>query len=263
MKMYVEKTITKEIMMFNNKIINNLSQLKLNGFISALEHQLANEQYEDKSFLQRLDELVLEQISVTSNLRIDRLLKQSNIRWKHASISGIDYQVQTSLKQSIIEELAELEWLKNQRHLIITGPTGTGKTYLASAFGMQAIMSSIPVILCRFNDLILKFSAAENDKRCATFKRKVERVPLLIIDDWGTAPLSVIERHLLFELIEKRDQNSSLIITSQFPVGEWYDGFGDPTVADSTLDRIVHSAHKINMKGESFRRLMGIKGGVK
>jgi len=263
MKMCVEKTITKEIMMLNNKIINNLSQLKLNGFISAFEHQLANEQYEDKSFLQRLDELVLEQIAVTSNSRIDRLLKQSNIRWKHASISGLDYQVQSSLKQPMIEELAELEWLNNQRHLIITGPTGTGKTYLASAFGIQAIMNSIPVSFCRFNDLILKLCAAKNDKRCATFKKKVERVPLLIIDDWAVAPLSRIEHLLLNELIEKRDQSSSLIITSQFPVSEWYNGFDEAYLADSTLDRIVHTGHKINMKGESFRKLMGINGGVK
>jgi DNA replication protein DnaC len=250
-------------MMLKKKILSNLSKLKLNGIAYALESQLANNKYENMSFLQRLDELVLEQLTVTSNTRIERLLKQSNIRWKHASLSDIDYQLQTSLKQSLIEELAELEWLENHRHMIITGPTGTGKTYLASAFGLQAIMKSVPVILCRFSDLVLKLTAAENDKRLVPFKKKVERVPLLIIDDWGTAPLSVTERHTLFELIEKRDQNSSLLITSQFPISQWHDAFGDATIADSTLDRIVHSAHRINMKGESFRKIQGINGDVK
>jgi DNA replication protein DnaC len=250
-------------MMLKNKITTNLTRLKLNGMADALKQQLADENYENKSFLQRLDELLMEQLTVAANARTSRLLKQSNIRWKQASFGDVDYKIQTSLKRPVIEELAELNWIESHRHIIITGPTGTGKTYLASAFANQAIMKSIPALLCRFSDLVLKLSVAEADKRAALFKVKVEKIPLLIVDDWGTAPLSVTERHSLFELIEKRDQNSSLLITSQFPIGEWHDAFGDATIADSTLDRIVHSAHKISLKGESFRKLIGIQGGIK
>ena len=250
-------------MMLKRKIVSNLSELKLHGMVDALKQQLGSDNYENKSFLQRLDELVTEQINVTTNARVARLIKQSNIRWPAASIGGIDYKLQPSLKPALVNELAELEWLKNKRHIIITGPTGTGKTTLACAFGNAAIMKGIPVIHCRFSELILKLSAAEEDKRAAIFKRKVEKVPLLIIDDWGTTPLKVVERHALFELIEKRDQNSSLLITSQCPIVEWHDAFGDATVADSTLDRIVHSAHKIVMNGESIRKLLGLRGGAK
>jgi len=198
---------------------------------------------------------------VTHNTKITRLLKQSNIRWKHASLGDIDYVVQKGLKKSFIAELEEMEWLKNHRHIIITGPAGVGKTFVASAFGLQAIMQHTSVVSCRFSDLLLKLVAAESDKRHASFKKKIEKIPLLIIDDWGIATLTATERHLLFELIEKRDQNSSLIITSQFPISEWHDAFGDATVADSTLDRIVHSAHKLNMPGESYRKLLGLNGG--
>jgi DNA replication protein DnaC len=263
MKIFVAKTILEKVMNLREKVTKDLEFLKQYGMSDALDQQFESDKYEEMSFMQRLSPIVTEQVTLTCNTKITRLLKQSNIRWKHASLGDIDYVVQKGLKKSVIADLGEMEWLKNHRHIIITGPAGVGKTYVASAFGMQAIMQYTSVISCRFGDLLLKLVAAESDKRHASFKNKIEKIPLLIIDDWRTAPLSITERHLLFELIEKRDQNSSLIITSQFPIGEWYDGFGDPTVADSTLDRIVHCAHKINMKGESFRRLMGIKGGVK
>jgi DNA replication protein DnaC len=250
-------------MILKNKITSNLTELKLHGMVSALKHQLSNDNYEEKGFLQRLDEIVVEQLNVTSNVRIARLMKQASIRFPSASIGGIDYTVMPSLKPALVEELAQLEWLKNHRHIIITGPTGTGKTTLASALANTVITHGIAAFHCRFKTLILNLAAAERDRRAAIFKRKVEKVPLLIIDDWGTAPLSVTERHSLFELIEKRDQNSSLLITSQFAVVEWHDAFGDATVADSTLDRIVHSAHKIALKGESIRKLLGLKGGSK
>ncbi|RUO45615.1 IS21-like element helper ATPase IstB [Idiomarina aquatica] len=250
-------------MMLKNKITSNLSELKLHGMVSALKQQFSNDNYEDKGFLQRLDELVVEQLNVTSNARTARMMKQAAIRFPAASIGDINYSLMPSLKPAVVKELAELEWLKNHRHIIITGPTGTGKTSLASAFGNAVISSGIPAIHCRFKTLILNLAAADTDKRAATFRRRVEKAPLLIIDDWGTAPLSVTERHSLFELIEKRDQNSSLLITSQFAIVEWHDAFGDATVADSTLDRIVHSAHKIVLKGESIRKLLGLRGSAK
>ena len=263
MKMCVVKLILETIMTLKEQISEILTQQKLYGMKDELERQCSSEGYENMSFLERLLILAQEQLMLTSNAHIARLLKRSNIRWKHASLSDIDYKIQKSLKAAVIKELAELEWLNNNRHIIITGATGLGKTYLASAFANEAIMESVEAFQCRFSELIIKLSADKSEKGVTTFLNKVKKVPLLVIDDWGIAPLTVIERHALFELIEQRDQKGSLIITSQYPVGDWYDAFGDETIADSTLDRIVHSAHKINMKGESFRKLMGIQGGLK
>lgn len=263
MKMFVVKITLEAIMTLKKQISEILLKLKLNGMNAELERQCSNDKYEDMSFLERLHGLALEELTLTSNSHIARLLKRSNIRWKHASLSEIDYKIQTSLKSAVIKELAELEWLNNHRHIIITGATGLGKTYLASAFSNEVIMQSVEAFQCRFSELIIKLSADKSEKGVTTFLNKVKKVPLLVIDDWGIAPLTVTERHALFELIEQRDQKGSLIITSQYPVGDWYDAFGDETIADSTLDRIVHSAHKINMKGESFRKLMGIQGGLK
>lgn len=238
-------------------------KLKLNGMNNEFERQCGNVECEDMSFPERVHGLALEELTVTSNANIARLLKRSNIRWKHASLADIDYKIQKSLKAAVIKELAALEWLKDKQHIVITGATGLGKTYLASAFANAAIMKSVEVYQCRFSELIIKLSADKSERGITTFVNKVKNVHLLVIDDWGIAPLSVTERHALFELIEKRDQKGSLMITSQYPVVDWYDAFGDETVADSTLDRVVHSAHKINMKGESFRKLLGIRGGLK
>jgi len=261
MKIFVAKTILEKIMNLREQVTKDLELLKLYGMRDAFNQQFEDDQNEDMSFTQRFAPIVTEEVTVTSNTTIARLLKQSNIRWKHASLGDIDYVVQKGLKKSVITELGEMEWLKEHRHIIITGKAGVGKTFVASAFGMQAIMHSTRVMFCRFSDLLLKLAAAESDKRHATFKKKIEKIPLLIIDDWGVAILTATERHLLFEFIEKRDQKSSLIITSQFRISEWHDAFGDATVADSTLDRIVHSAHKFNMPGESYRKLLGLNGG--
>ncbi|MCG9770906.1 IS21-like element helper ATPase IstB [Pseudoalteromonas piscicida] len=250
-------------MTLKEQIYDILTKLKLYGMRDELDRQCSDDEYENMSFLQRTLNLAKEELTLASNTHIARLLKRSNIRWKHASLADIDYKIQKSLKPAVIKELGELEWLNNNRHLIITGATGLGKTYLASAFANAAIMQSVEAFQCRFSELIVKLSADKSEKGVTTFLNKVKKVPLLIIDDWGIAPLTVTERHALFELIELRDQKGSLIITSQYNVGDWYDAFGDETIADSTLDRIVHSAHKINMKGESFRKLMGIKGGLK
>lgn len=250
-------------MTLKEQIHDILTKLKLYGMRDELDRQCSDDEYENMSFLQRTLNLAQEELTLASNTHIARLLKRSNIRWKHASLADIDYKIQKSLKPAVIKELSELEWLNNNRHLIITGATGLGKTYLASAFANAAIMQSVEAFQCRFSELIVKVSADKSEKGVTTFLNKVKKVPLLIIDDWGIAPLTVTERHALFELIELRDQKGSLIITSQYTVGDWYDAFGDETIADSTLDRIVHSAHKINMKGESFRKLMGIKGGLK
>jgi DNA replication protein DnaC len=179
-------------------------------------------------------------------------------------VSTIDYQLHPGLEPAKMEALAELHWLQNNQHVVFTGPTGNGKTYLACALANQAIMAGLSVRFFRYNELLLQLAAAEKEEKFTLFCKRLCRIKVLIIDDWGVAKLSATQRHLLFELIEMRDRNSSLIITSQYPIASWHEAFGDPTIADSVLDRIVHNAHQIDRnQGGSIRKKLGVKGGAK
>jgi DNA replication protein DnaC len=259
-KIYVENRITEVNMMLKQQVESNLKELKLDGVLTALNRQLSSSDYENESFLSRVDDLISEQHTEATNKRVAVLQRQAKLRWEHASLSQIDYKLQPSLKQEMINELAQLDWVKNHRHIILSGPAGAGKTYLACALGQEAIMQKIPVLFCRHNELLLKLVAAEKEGKFEQFRKKLNKFHVLIIDDWGVSPLNAAQRHLLFELVESRDQNSSLLITSQYDIENWHDAFQDPTVADSVLDRIVHNAYIINQNEDSLRKAFGIKG---
>jgi DNA replication protein DnaC len=249
------------VMKLREKVVATLTELKYTGIHGALLQQLSSADFEDMSFLARLDDLLEHEVNVCQNKRISYLQKQAKLRWPNASIEGIKYELHPSLKPAKIKELAELVWVVNGHHVVITGATGTGKTYIACALALQAIMNAIPVLYFRFNELILNLVAADKNEKLTAFRRKLIKAPVLVVDDWGISPLSPIERHLLFELIESRDKKGSMIITSQYPIKSWHDAFQDPTLADATLDRIVHQTHEIVLKGESIRKVMGIKEG--
>jgi DNA replication protein DnaC len=247
------------IMKLKEKVVAALQDLKYTGIQEGLLQQLASTDFEDMSFLARLDDLLVHEVNAWQNKRISYLQKQAKLRWPNASLEDIKYELHPSLKPTKIKELAELVWVLNGHHVVITGATGTGKTYIACALALQAIMNVIPVLYFRFNELILNLVAADKNEKLTAFRRRLIKAPVLVIDDWGISPLSPVERHLLFELIESRDKKGSMIITSQYPVKSWYEAFQDPTIADATLDRIVHQTHEIVLKGESIRKVMGMK----
>lgn len=256
--MYVESHILEAIMMLKEKVLACLMDLKLKGVSEALIAQLASTDYDDMDFLSRIDDLFVHESLYCKNRKLANLQKLAKLRWPNASVSGIDYALHPSLKHAKIKELAQLNWVTNAHHIVITGATGTGKTYIACALAKQAITEAIPVLYFRFSELILNLIIASKQDKMKLLRRKLLKTPLIIIDDWGISPLSSVERHLLFELIEGRDKNGSMIITSQYPIKAWYDAFQDPTIADATLDRIVHQTHEITLKGESIRKAMGM-----
>jgi DNA replication protein DnaC len=251
------------IMKTKQAVEHKLKELKLNGVLAQLFEQENNITCSELPFLERLNHLLDNQVVENDNKRIALLRRQAALRWADARISDTRYDIQTGLKESVTQQLIQFNWIRDCRHLIITGKTGCGKTRYGCAIANAAIKQKISVGFYRFSELIALLVMADDAGKLVKIRNKLKRFKLLFIDDWGISPLNVEQRHLLFELIEFRDQKGSLIITSQYPVGDWYGAFGDETIADSTLDRIVHSAHKISMKGESFRKLMGIKGGLK
>ena len=247
-------------MIIRQRVEMKLKQLKLTAISIGLDKQLATDSFEEMSFLERFDDLLEQQVLCNRNKRINTLQRQANLRWPHARLSDVDFTLQKGLKKQVITNLAELSWLEEGRHVTATGATGTGKTHLACAFANEAILQGIPVKFYKFQDLLTELIAADHENLLAKFRKRLSRFKLLVIDDWGISMLSPAQRHMLYDLVESRDKDCSMIITSQYPVSDWYDAFGDETIAESVLDRIVHSAYQLNFTGVSMRKVRGLKG---
>ena len=171
-----------------------------------------------------------------------------------ACIEDVDYRAARGLDRALFRKLATCEWIRMRRNLIIAGPCGVGKSWLACALGNIACKEGFSVLYHRIPRLFAALALARGDGRYARLLRVLGRVQLLILDDWGLEPLDAAARHDLLEILEERYGRRSTIITSQIPVDKWHALIGDPTYADAILDRIVHNAHRINLTGHSLRR---------
>lgn len=256
--MYEAAITLKGADMNTKTIVSMCNKLKLTGVAQAFEQQTKNAEYIDMAFDKRLLELLNAQLCFTQDKRQKSLLRQAKLRFPNAYVDDIEYELYPGLKPATVNQLAKCDWIKNHQHVLLIGPTGKGKTTLACALANEAVKQQVPTLFYRMANLLLELVAAKKENTLDKLARKINRVPLLILDDWGNALMNSEERHLFFELVEARDHNGSLIITSQYPVSTWHESFQDATIADSVLDRIVHKGHKIELKGESIRKLMGI-----
>ncbi|WP_111979296.1 IS21-like element helper ATPase IstB [Algibacillus agarilyticus] len=237
-----------------NTLSNQLTTLKLSGVKAALLQQKEQSNlYMEQSFEERLSLLLDYEITGREQRRIERLTRQAKFRIK-ANLQELEYQAERGLSQDKIRSLAQGEWLTQQHNLLITGATGCGKTYLSCALGHHYCQQEHSVYYFRLKELLEKLFMAQADGSYRKLINKLKSCDLLILDDWGLEPLNAQQRSDLLEIIDARYDFKSTMITSQLPVTSWYEMIGESTHADAILDRLVHSAIKIELKGESMRK---------
>lgn len=187
--------------------------------------------------------------------RRDRLLRAARLKISTACVEDIDYRSVRGLNRKLVMDINACKWVDNHINVILTGETGTGKTWLACAWAMQCVRKGIPVLYYRLSRLLEDTEIARGDGSLPKLRSKIDKAPVLVLDDWGVTPLPARGRQDLLDIIEDRNGAGSVIITSQLPVAKWHDFIGEPTIADAILDRVVHNAHTIALKGESMRKL--------
>lgn len=245
--------------MMNPMTLNRLHELGLAGMARALELQLQQTDMQRLSFEERLGILLDAEHSVRNTHRIERCLKAAKLRYGRASLEDIEYQAGRKLDRSLIMSLADCGWIERRQNLIITGATGTGKSWLACAFAVQACRLGKAVFYTTSTQLFESLTLAQADGSLPRLRRQLIRKELLVIDDLGLGGFNPVLGPTLLEIVDLQSNHGALLLTSQFPTDNWYAQFGDPTVADAILDRIVHRAHHLKLQGESMRKVRSKK----
>jgi DNA replication protein DnaC len=239
--------------MLNHPTLEKLKTLRLHGMIKALEDQAQLADMESLSFDERLGLLVDREMTERENRLFRTRIVKAKLRLQ-AAIEDVDFRHPRGLDKSLILKLSDCRWVKEHHNLIITGPTGTGKTYLACALAHKAIREGYTALYLRFPRLFQELHIARGDGRYGKLLASMAKIDLLLFDDWGLTKLNAEQRHDLMEIMEDRHGLKSTLLASQFPVDKWHDIIADPTLADAILDRLIHNAYKINLKGDSMRK---------
>jgi len=234
-----------------------LRQLKLGGMANALQHQLEQVgTYERLAFTERLALLVEQEVLSREQRKQQRLIRQARFKLA-ACVQDIDYEHPRNITPAQIARLAQGDWIQRGHNLLMTGPCGSGKTYLACALGHNACLHGYSVRYYRLSRLLLELTQTRADGSYHKQLQQLARGQLLIIDDWGLEPLTPAHRNDLMEIMDDRHGHTSTLVISQLPTDQWYASIGDNTLADAILDRLMHNAHRLQLRGESMRKILG------
>ena len=235
-------------------MMEKLIAMRLHGMVEALKAQQQDASAGELTFNERLAMLVDQQWNWKENQALARRMKAARLRG-NACIEEIDFRTSRGIDKSVIRALAQDScWVAKHENLFVVGPTGIGKSFVAAALAQKACRDGYSVIYVRAQALFRDLALARADGSLRHQLAKLGRVDVMVIDDWAMAPLSEPERRDFWEICEERYQRRSTVLTSQLPISRWHEQIGDPTLADGILDRLVHNAHRIEMKGDSMRK---------
>jgi len=236
-----------------NQTRQALTSLRLPGMAQAYEDQLNNPAMQSTGFDDRLTLLVDAEIAQRENRRVTRLIKEAKLKESSACPEDVDYSPKRGIDKAQIGDLLKCEWIQRGQHVVITGATGTGKTWLGCARAREATRRSLSVAYYRLSRLLEDMEIAQADGSLPKLRTRLDKVDVLFLDDWGVAPMTESGRQKLLEVIDDRVPGGSILITSQMPTKKWHDYLGEPTIADAILDRLLHNKHAVELKGPSMR----------
>lgn len=240
--------------MLIEETFQRLHEMKMHGLAAALQQQLQSKDFNKLSFEERIGMLIDREHAEREARRLTRRLQQAKLR-EQACVEDIDYRHSRGLDRTLMQRLATGQWIDKHQNLLVIGPTGVGKTYIACAVAQKACRDGYSALYRRVPRLLNELVVARADGSLSRLLARLAKTDLLILDDWGLAPLADQERRDLLEVIEDRYGNRSTVVASQLPATAWHKIIGEPTVADALLDRLVHNAHVIKLQGDSVRKI--------
>lgn len=239
--------------MLHHPTVDKLQALRFTGMAQALTEQMAITDIDELSFEERLGLLIDREMTSREDRRLQSHLRRAKLR-HNTCIEDIDYRQSRGLDKSLMLDLAQCQWIKQHLNLLITGPTGVGKSWIACALAHKACREGYTAHYLRLPKLLQELPMAKGDGTYGKLLTRLAKIDVLILDDWGLSKFVAEQRHDLLEILEDRYDRRSTIVTSQLPLDQWHHIIGDPTLADAIMDRLVHNAYKINLKGESMRK---------